>query len=235
MNPLALPYDWVLFDADDTLFRFDAYTGLKRMFADYGIDFCEQDHVDYQAVNKPLWVDYQNGLINAQAVQCRRFDLWAERLQVSASDLNQAFLVSMAEICTPLAGAVSLLDALQGKARLGIITNGFTQLQQERLIRTGLKEHFEFIVISEQVGVAKPHRDIFDHALTLMNHPPRERVLMVGDNPDSDILGGINAGLITCWLNPDNKPTPAGITPHHQVASLHELEQWLLPSVISAT
>ena len=85
-------------------------------------------------------------------------------------------------------------------------------------------------MISEEVGVAKPHRDIFEHALTIMGRPQRDNVLMVGDNPDSDILGGINAGLDTCWFNRENKPIPDGIIPKYQVSSLWGLEQLLFKS-----
>ena len=221
-------YEWILFDADDTLFHFDAFSGLQRMFSRFDVEFSEQHYEDYQRINKPLWVDYQNGSINALQLQQRRFDGWADSLQVTAQQLNSAYMAAMAEICSPIAGAASLLNALKGKARLGIVTNGFTELQQIRLERTGLRDHFEVLVISEQIGVAKPHRDIFDHALSLMGNPPRERVLMVGDNPASDILGGLNAGLDTCWLNVDKRPSPAGITPHYQISSLPELENLLL-------
>jgi putative hydrolase of the HAD superfamily/5'-nucleotidase len=217
-------YHWILFDADDTLFHFDAFNGLQLMFSRYGVEFVEQDYHAYQSVNRPLWVDYQNGRIGAQQLQHRRFQPWADRLRIPAHDLNSAYLATMAEICTPLDGAVSLLGALRGQARLGIITNGFTELQQARLTRTGLAHHFEVLVISEQVGMTKPHRDIFDHALALMGDPARDQVLMVGDNPDSDILGGINAGLDTCWVNLDGRTAPEAVTPTYQVASLAELE-----------
>ena len=221
-------YEWILFDADDTLFHFDAFGGLRLMFSRYDVDFAEQDYQTYQSLNKLLWVDYQNGHIGAQQVQRQRFQTWAEKLQIPAHELNSAYLAAMAEICTPLDGAVSLLGSLRGKARLGIITNGFTELQQARLERTGLTHHFDVLVISEQVGIAKPHREIFEHALTLMGDPARDQVLMVGDNPDSDILGGINAGLDTCWVNLDGRATPDAITPTYQVTSLAELERRLL-------
>lgn len=221
-------YEWILFDADDTLFHFDAFGGLRLMFSRYDVNFAEPDYHAYQSVNKLLWVDYQNGHIGAQQVQRQRFQMWAEKLQIPAHELNSAYLAAMAEICTPLDGAVSLLASLRGQARLGIITNGFTELQQARLERTGLAHHFDVLVISEQVGIAKPHRDIFDHALTLMGDPARDRVLMVGDNPDSDILGGINAGLDTCWVNLDGRTVPGTVNPTYQVTSLAELERRLL-------
>jgi putative hydrolase of the HAD superfamily len=221
-------YPWILFDADDTLFHFDAYQGLRRMFAGHAVDFSEVDYAQYQEVNKPLWVAYQDGRIGATELQTTRFDGWARRLNVTAAELNEAFLLAMAEICTLLPGAQALLDALAGKARLGLITNGFTALQTARLQRTGLLGHFDPLVISEQVGVAKPDVRIFEHALERMGQPPREQVLMIGDNPHSDILGGLNAGLRTCWVNVHGHAAPEDIAPHHEVRSLDELRRLLL-------
>ena len=219
--------DWVLFDADETLFHFDAFAGLQRLFQGYGITFTRDDFEDYQAINQPLWVEYQNGTISALQLQQQRFEGWAARLNVSAAQLNSDYLAAMAEICTPLPGAPELLNALRGRVKLGIITNGFTALQQVRLERTGLAGYFDVLVISEQVGQAKPHPAIFDEALRLMGNPARERVLMVGDNPDSDMLGGINAGMATCWLNVSGRAAPEGIRPDWQVSSLPQLQRLL--------
>ena len=194
-----MKWDWIFFDADETLFTFDSFTGLQRMFLDYSVTFTAEDFQDYQAVNKPLWVDYQNGAITSLQLQHGRFESWAERLKVEAGLLNDAFINAMAEICTPLPGAVSLLNAIRGNAKIGIITNGFSALQQVRLERTGLRDYFDLLVISEEVG----------------------------DTAESDILGGINAGLATCWLNAHHREQPEGIAPTWTVSSLHELEQLL--------
>ncbi|WP_034459488.1 pyrimidine 5'-nucleotidase [Buttiauxella noackiae] len=223
-------WDWILFDADETLFTFDAFGGLQRMFLDYSVTFTAEDFQDYQAVNKPLWTDYQNGTISALQLQHQRFEGWSERLSVPAGDLNAAFLNAMAVICVPLPGAVSLLNALKNKVKIGIITNGFTALQQIRLERTGLRDYFDLLVISEQVGVAKPDRKIFDYTFEQMGQPPRDRVLMVGDTAESDILGGMNAGIATCWLNAHGRSLPEGIMPTWEVTSLSELERLLCNS-----
>ncbi len=223
-------YDCIFFDADETLFHFDAFRGLQRTFAQLNVAFTEHDYQEYQIVNKPLWTHYQLGKIDAKTVQEQRFDLWSRRLNIPSYELNTAFLNAMADICEPLPGATLLLNKLKGNVKLGIITNGFAHMQQLRLERTGLKDHFDALVISEKTGVAKPALAIFDYALSLMNHPPRERVLMVGDTLESDILGGINAGLHTCWLNPQQKLLPKHIKPHFQVASLSALDALLHPS-----
>lgn len=223
-----MKYRWILFDADDTLFHFDAFQGLRLMFSHFELDFTAHDYERYQQVNKPLWVDYQAGRITAGQLQTVRFEAWAARLDVEAAHLNARFLAAMAQTCTLLPGAAALVEALTGKARMGIVTNGFTALQTARLERTGLKDAFSPVVISEQVGVAKPDRRIFEHALALMGHPPREQVLMVGDNPHSDIRGGLDAGIDTCWVNAHGHDAAEGITPHHEVRDLMELQALLL-------
>ncbi len=224
----TMKYDWILFDADETLFSFDAFKGLKTMFARLGVDFTEQDFSEYQHINKPLWVRYQNGEISAAQLQQDRFLSWAERLSTTALELNRLFLEAMADICQVLPGVKELLDLIGSKAQLGIITNGFTQLQQIRLEKTGLSEYFQHVIISEEIGVAKPDRAIFDFALDKMGQPDRNKVLMVGDNVHSDVLGGLNAGVETCWINWNQDAKPEHIDPHFQVTDWFELKQLLI-------
>lgn len=222
------PYEWILFDADETLFHFDAFTGLKKVFADFDITFTTQDYYQYQAVNQGLWTQYQQGKISAAELQCQRFSAWGERLNTPALDLDLAFQRAMIDICTPIAGARELLSSLSGKVKLGIITNGFTAMQAARLEATGLAEHFHALVISEEVGVAKPHPDIFDHAIELMGRPAASKVLMVGDNLHTDIIGGLNAGMHTCWFNRSCATKPRDITPHYEVESHKALQDLLV-------
>lgn len=217
-------WDCILFDADETLFHFDAFAGLQRMFTRYDVQFSDRDYADYQAINKPLWVDYQNGTITAAQLQTQRFTLWGEKLSVEPDILNSDFLNAMAEICLPLEGAPELLKSLKGRVKMAIVTNGFTALQQARLERTGFHDMFDALVISEQVGVPKPDAKIFAHTLELLGNPAPQRVLMVGDTAESDILGGINAGLKTCWIDHGTRPLPADITPDFQVKNLAQLQ-----------
>lgn len=219
-----MKYDWIVFDADDTLFHFDAFNGLKLMFKQWNVEFSKQDYQTYQVINQPLWVAYQNGKIDADELRHQRFLTWAVTLNVTTEQLNLAFLDAMAKVCQLLPGAKELLNTLVGKARLGIITNGFTELQQARLENTGLTNIFDLIVVSDKVGAAKPQPAIFDYAYEQMNFPNKEKILMVGDNPHSDILGGLNAGWHTCWLNTHQMDRPNNIEPHYEVNSLFELK-----------
>jgi YjjG family noncanonical pyrimidine nucleotidase len=227
-----MKYQWIVFDADETLFHFDAFSGLKRLFKRYEIDFSQGDYEVFQKLNKPLWLDYQEGRITAKELQIKRFTAWAEKLDVDPVSLNQQFIEAMADICQCLPGARKLLELLHrkehskengkehGKAKLAIITNGFTALQKVRLERTDLAHFFEHVIISEQVGVAKPSSDIFEHALAAFGNPAKERVLMVGDTLSSDILGGKNAGLDTCWINHHGEQVVDTVGATYEVACL---------------
>lgn len=217
-------YEWILFDVDDTLFSWDAFQGIKHTLAPHGLDFTEQDFQEYQIINKALWTEYQNGNIGVLEIQQQRFLKYANQLNISAVDIDNAFSHSMASLCQPLEGATTLLNLLKGKVKLGIITNGFKDLLEVRLERHGWSDHFDIKVISEILGFAKPQKGIFDHAFSLMGNPARDKILMIGDNFDSDILGGINAGIDTCWLNPHNKIATENLIPNYQVTSLLELE-----------
>lgn len=219
-----MKYDWILFDADETLFHFDSFKGIQLMFSRKGVDFTEQDFIAYQNVNKPLWVDYQNGDITAAQLKHTRFESWAQKLNTTTADLNSSFLEAMADICTLLPGAKELMESLAGKAQVGIITNGFTELQAIRLERTGMDKYIKHVVISEEVGVAKPDHGIFQHTFERIGNPCKSRVLMVGDNLHSDILGGLNFGIETCWLNSHGADAVEHITPHYTVGSLTELQ-----------
>lgn len=222
-----MKYSYVLFDADETLFRFDILAGMTRMFKAYDIQFTKDDYVHYQKTNKQLWVDYQNGTISADYLQVTRFNEWSEKLNVPAKELNDAFLDSMAQICEPLPGAVELLNKLKPHAKLGIITNGFARLQTVRLEHTGLKDMFEWLVISELLGIAKPNKAIFEHTFELMGNPVKSQILMVGDTASSDILGGNNVGIDTCWLQHPGEQLPEGITPTYTITTLDQLQSIL--------
>lgn len=219
-----MKYKWILFDADDTLFHFDAFKGLALMFSRFEVQFTENDYNTYQQKNKPLWVDYQNGKITAKQLQNRRFKLWSAKLSLSTQKLNSAFLIAMADISYLLPGAIDLLEYLSSRAQLGIITNGFAELQKIRLEKLKVDHHFSTLVISEEVGIAKPDTAIFNHAFKQMDNVDKSRILMVGDNIHSDIQGGINAGINTCWLNANSNEKPDNITPNYQITHLSELK-----------
>lgn len=216
-------YNWVLFDADETLFSFNSYLGLTAMLKRYGIDFSREDYDAFQAVNKLLWVAYQNNEITAQDIQMRRFAKLAEQTGVDQIKLNQELMAEMAKVSKPLDGVMDMLEALYSKVKMGIITNGFTELQQQRLHNTQTEKFFDIVVVSEQIGVAKPDRKVFDYAFSQMDDLDKTKILMVGDTLASDILGGYNSGIDTCWFNHANLENDTNIQPTYEIKDIREL------------
>lgn len=218
-----MKYQWILFDADETLFSYDSFLGLKTMLARYGINFSEADYAEFQAVNKPLWVAYQNKQIQAEDIQRIRFEKLAKQTGQDVFKLNQELMAEMAWVSQPLEGTMETLEALHGKVKMGIITNGFTGLQQARLENSNTKHFFDLLVVSEQVGVAKPAPQVFEYAFAQMGEVPPSQILMVGDTLASDILGAQNVGIDSCWFNPSQQANLSDIQPTYQIQNLREL------------
>jgi FMN phosphatase YigB (HAD superfamily) len=103
------------------------------------------------------------------------------------------------------------------------MTNGFADVQHARIRRLGLEGVFDHVIISEEVGVAKPDPGVFDIAFERMGNPDKARVLMVGDSLSSDIVGGFHYGIDTCWFNPDGLANLTGNIPTYEIRHIHEL------------
>ncbi|KAE9542146.1 pyrimidine 5'-nucleotidase [Ursidibacter maritimus] len=218
-----MKYQWILFDADETLFSFNSFLGLKVMMERYGVPFNEQDYEQFQAVNKPLWVAYQNKEITAQDLQRIRFEKIAQQTGQEPLALNHELMAEMALLSQPLENVREMLDSLFGKVKMAIITNGFQALQQKRLENTRLNKYFDVVVVSETVGAAKPAPQIFESAFAQMRHVDKHAILMVGDTLSSDVQGGINVGIDTCWFNPTKQPNSTTIQPTYEIAEILDL------------
>ncbi|WP_163933931.1 pyrimidine 5'-nucleotidase [Paraferrimonas sp. SM1919] len=218
--------DWVVFDADETLFDFNIYEGLKTLFNSYDVSFTEKDFAQYQQLNGQLWLDYEANKITMEQIKLGRFAHWSERLNVEPLTLNHGFLDAMATTSKPLSGAIALLSSLQDKVKVAIMTNGMAKLQYKRLRNTGVEQFIDALFISEEVGAAKPSKEIYLYAMAKMGHPQPQRVLMVGDNPSTDILGANSVNWRSCLYDPANK------YPQHQadfkVNHLNQLQQILV-------
>ena len=196
-----MAYQWILFDLDDTLFDFPAAEALHAAFAHYSVTLTAEMLADYQALNRALWEQYNAGLIDVQTLKQARFRDLAPQLGVAPLELNQRFMQAILERSQPLGGVQQTLQLLQGRVKMGIITNGFADIQHARLQQSGLAECFDFMLVSEELGVNKPDPRIFNAALARMPQIEAADVLMVGDNPQTDVAGAAGVGMETCWFN----------------------------------
>lgn len=222
-----MTYAWLILDADGTLLDFTRAErlALDRTPEDLGLMVPPGFVAMYESVNVELWASFEQGRIRAKDVRHRRFQEVFRRLGLMGDpdEFSEAFLQNVIHESVFVQGAEQLLTDLRGRVRLLLLTNGFSDVQRARIKRLGLESAFDHVIISEEVGVAKPDPGIFELALERMGRPERERVLVVGDSLASDILGGRNSDLDTCWFNPDRQPCPVELSPTYEIASLDDL------------
>lgn len=224
-----MPYKWLLFDVDNTLLDF-AQTealALEQSFAQHHLPFPATAKQRYHEINQSYWQRLERKEITPEVIRAGRFqDLFTELgLSFDADLFADSYLAQLGQQAPLMEGAMELLEGLNGRFQLGIITNGLADVQHPRLEKSGLKPYFSPIIISQEIGVSKPNPGIFDAAFAQMNQPAKSEVLIIGDSLSSDIIGGINYGIDTCWFNPNGQTTDLPIT--YEIKSLHQLNQIL--------
>ena len=224
-------YRWLLFDADGTLFDYDRAerAALDQALRQIGVSTDPGHLAAYRRINQALWQAVEKGEITPGMVKVRRFELLLEAIQVpySPSALSAAYLECLANCSELLEDAGEVLGALRRKYQIAILTNGLKEVQRGRLSRSAIRPHISQIIISEEVGAAKPAREFFDQAFARLGHPSKREVLMVGDGWASDVQGAVQYGIDACWYNPGRKPRPANCEITREIAALRELSDWL--------
>lgn len=222
-----MSYDWVFLDADGTLFDYHAAeaAAIEGAFDACGLTFGPAIGRLYTRINAAVWREYERGEISQEALKAERFRRLFATIGVTADAevFSERYLRILSRQTRLLDGAELVVRQLVRRARLLLLTNGIAEVQRPRFAAAPIRDCVDEIVISGEVGVAKPDPAIFDIALDRAGRPARERVLMVGDNLVSDIAGGACAGLDTCWYNPATHPNGRGVEPTYEIRTLPEL------------
>jgi len=225
-------YQWLLFDADGTLFDYERAeaVALARAFQRRRLPFKPDFLTAYRDINQKVWQSLEKGLTTPDELKARRFELLFEAIGIThePAGFNDVYLECLAECSELIAGACDMLNALRRNYRMAILTNGLQAVQRARLARSAIRGQISAIIISEEIGFAKPAKEYFDAAFARLGNPPKSEVLMIGDNWVSDIQGAAWYGLDTCWFNPRRQPRPDCLAITLEVASLRELTDWLL-------
>ena len=225
-----MKYKWLLFDADGTLFDYDKAEkqALKNTFAQIGYPFEAHYLNEYQKINRAMWLDFEKGKINQQRLRTRRFELLFEAVNLhhDSQDFSAKYLANLAQGTYLIDGAEEIIKTLSTKFGIVIITNGLMDVQRPRFDQSSIRRYIKEIIISEEVGSAKPDKKIFDIAFERMNHPAKDEVIIIGDSLTSDIQGGHNYGIDTCWFNPEGK-TNGQITTTFEIQRLDQLPKIL--------
>lgn len=220
-------YETVLFDLDHTLLDSDASeaAAFAQTLAAYGVHDPDGHFPTYNRINKALWAQVETGELTPDQVKTARFERFATAIDLEADPIEMAerFAAGLGANGPLYPGAREMLDALAPVTRLALVTNGLSGVQRTRISRLDLERYFDAIVISAEVGAAKPGAAIFDLVFEQLDHPPKQGALMVGDSLSSDIRGGADYGIATCWYNPHRKSPEPAPTVDHEIAHLHGL------------
>ena len=204
---------FVLLDLDDTILDFHRAeaAAIRNTFSELGVDASDEIVVRYSEINAAHWRMLERGEITRPQVLTGRFRQLFSEIGVDC-DPNQTQQIYEAHLSRGhffVPGAQQLLEDLHGTYLLYLVSNGNAVVQKGRLESAGIAPYFEDIFISELIGADKPSKDFFDLCFARIPAFHAEEAILIGDSPTSDILGGIRAGVKTCWFNPHHrKPNP---------------------------
>jgi len=222
-----MKHELIFFDLDDTLFDFGKGERLAfwSTLESIGVVPTEDIFTAYQAINKVLWQKFEQNLVKKDEIKIGRFQQLFEEFEFEGNPLHASdyYVDALSQQAHLLEEALDVCTKLKAQARLAIITNGIEYIQKRRIELSPMRDHFELLIISEECGFQKPDVRIFEYALTRAAHSDRETVLMVGDRLEADIVGGLKAGLQTCWFNPKKIANGSEIRPHFEISRLSEL------------
>jgi len=217
----------IFFDLDETLLDFTRAEAVALSRALRAFDMEPIPHVieRYHILNISQWKLMEEGKLSRVGVLTRRFELLFEELgwDMDVSAFNNQYEIFLGEGHFFLPGAEKLLQELVPRYDLYLATNGASSVQRGRLKSAGLEPYFKGIFISEEVGYNKPSLEYFQASFAAIPGFDPSAAVIVGDSLTSDIRGGKNAGIRTCWLNPSGEIPPSDIVPDYTVSSLEEL------------
>lgn len=217
-------YEWLLIDADGTLFDYDRAEAdaLARALADAEVEFLPEHLATYREINARLWASFERDEISRDYLRYARFGELSERfgLGLDPPTFSVQYLARLAEGTALIGGAEELVRRLHGRVHMALLTNGFAEVQRPRIAASGIGSLFDAVIISGEVGAAKPSARIFNTAFDRMGHPDKSHVLIVGDSLHADIRGGIEYGIDTCWFNPGGEPNRSAWSPRYEIRSL---------------
>ena len=220
--------EFVFLDLDDTILDFHAAEriALAKTLSHFGVEPTAAAVERYHIINRQHWERLERGELTRAQVQEGRFRVLFAELGREADPVaitrNYEKNLGIGHYFLP--GALEAVQALSRHHRLFLASNGTASVQHSRLTSAGLYPYFEKVFISEAIGYNKPSKEFFQACFAQIPHFRRESAIMVGDSLTSDILGGVNAGIKTCWCNPEHLPGRADIRPDYEIASLSQLE-----------
>lgn len=219
----------ILWDVDETLLDFGAAqrAALITLFSEFGLGPCTDAMVArYDAINHIFWQRLERGEITKPEVLIGRFEQFFSEYGVDPAvsvPFNDRYQLCLGDTIVHRDDCIKLIDLLRGKVRQYIVSNGTVIAQTKKLDRSGIGKRMDGVFLSEALGAEKPSPAFFDKVFAAIGPVDRSEVMIVGDSLTSDMQGGMNAGIVTCWYDPKGKPVPEGYRIDHVIANLWDL------------
>ena len=221
-------YDLLLCDADNTIFDFEKAEELAfyDACAVAGMTATPELLQTYSVINQSLWELLEQGGITQSVLRVRRFELFLEAVgcECDAMTMATAFTDSLGRQGVPLEGAFEAVERWSKLVPVIIVTNGISKVQHGRMDNCPIAPFLSGLVISEEVGAAKPDPKMLEIGMEMAKVSDKRRVLMLGDSLSSDIAAAANAGIDACWFNPKKAENKKGLPIAYEITSLDEVD-----------
>ena len=222
--------EFLFLDLDDTILDFKKAErdALQLSLREFDIEPTEAVCSRYSQINQWHWEALERGELTRAQVMVGRFETLFRELGVEgdAAACSRRYMENLGEGHDFLPGALEAVERLSKKYKLYAATNGTKTVQTKRIEKAGLRRYFQDIFISQDIGIEKPALEFFQKCFARIPDFDPKKAMIVGDSLTSDIQGGINSGMATCWVNPKGK-VAGNIKPDYEIQSLTQLEALL--------
>ena len=220
--------EFLFLDLDDTILDFHKaeHIALGKTFRSFDLEPTEDVMARYSLINKAHWEQLERKELPREEVLMGRFAvLFSEYgIEVDPTLCARTYENNLSIGHYFLPGAYEAVERLSKKYKLYLASNGTAKVQAGRLESANISHFFQEIFISQEIGANKPDIAYFNACFARIPDFDVKKAMIVGDSLTSDILGGKNAGMKTCWVNPTGKAAPENIQPDYEIKALSELE-----------
>ena len=229
MNNAGMAFTTILWDVDGTLLDFEApeKAAMQSLFLEYGFGECTDEMVKrYSAINRGYWERLEKKELSKPQILVGRFRDFFQEVGVDSScaeEFNDKYQERLGDTIVFKDDSYEVVKSLRGMVLQYVVSNATILAQTKKLRVSGLGELMDGVFLSEQVGFEKPDVRFFDEVLKHIQETDKSRILLVGDSLTSDILGGTNAGIPTCWYNPKGLPDKGSVRIDYEIRDLHEI------------
>ena len=223
-------YKYLLWDIDGTIINFELAerAAIRSLFDRFKLGECSDEMLMYYSqINKRYWQLMESGKIKKDKMLVERFIEFFSYKGINAdiaAEFNKEYQIALCDTIVFNDDAIDIIKHQKKTCKIIIVTNGTEVVQEKKLERSGLNDIVDNVFISELVGFEKPNIKFFEKVILEVGIKDLKEALIIGDSLTSDIQGGHNIGIDTCWYNPKNEENTTLLNPTYTIRNLHELE-----------